>query len=138
MWLYGLCYYILVRVQCCFPSTQTVRTIRAQHDHLDCHTAPVPVQCCFTSTETIRTVRDGEHRAAISTFTQYPNSGYYSILAKAILISKIAVSMRSEMELSMAVEGGAGGGGGNEELCNRGDHCWSCTLGQRWRTGKER
>ena len=27
-------------------------------------------KCCFTSTETIRTVRDGEPRAATSTFTQ--------------------------------------------------------------------
>ena len=28
------------------------------------------VQCCFTSTETIRTIRDGESRTATSTFTQ--------------------------------------------------------------------
>ena len=28
------------------------------------------VQCCFTSTETIRTIRDGEPRTATSTFTQ--------------------------------------------------------------------
>ena len=27
------------------------------------------VQCCFTSTETIRTIRDGEPRTATSTFT---------------------------------------------------------------------
>ena len=32
------------------------------------------VQCCFTSTETVRTVRDGEPRTATSTFTQLPNS----------------------------------------------------------------
>ena len=30
----------------------------------------VQVQCCFTSTETIRTIRDGEPRTATSTFTQ--------------------------------------------------------------------
>ena len=33
-----------------------------------------PVQCCFTSTETIRTIRDGEPRVATSTFTQLLNS----------------------------------------------------------------
>ena len=38
-----------VSFQCCFTST---------------------VQCCFTSTETIRLIRDGEPRAATSTFTQ--------------------------------------------------------------------
>ena len=30
----------------------------------------LPVQCCFTSTETIRTIRDGEPRTSSSTFTQ--------------------------------------------------------------------
>ena len=30
----------------------------------------VQVQCCFTSTETIRTIRDREPRTATSTFTQ--------------------------------------------------------------------
>ena len=34
----------------------------------------VPVQCCFTSTEAIRTVRDGEPRTSTSTFTQVLNS----------------------------------------------------------------
>ena len=38
--------------------------------HLDFHT----VQCCFTSTETIRTIRDGEPRTATSTFTQLLSS----------------------------------------------------------------
>ena len=28
------------------------------------------LKCCFTSTETMRTIRDGEPRAATSTFTQ--------------------------------------------------------------------
>ena len=32
------------------------------------------VQCCFTSTETIRTIRDGEPRTASSTFTQLQTS----------------------------------------------------------------
>ena len=32
--------------------------------------AVVQVQCCFTSTETVRTIRDGEPRTSTSTFTQ--------------------------------------------------------------------
>ena len=32
------------------------------------------VQCCFTSTETIRTIRDGEPRTVTSTFTQFLSS----------------------------------------------------------------
>ena len=36
------------------------------------------VQCCFTSTETIRTIRDGEPRTATSTFTQLLSSEYLS------------------------------------------------------------
>ena len=57
-----LAYIILVEVQFCFTSTETVRTIR--DGNLDFHTAPelwriiVQVQCCFTSTETVRTIRD--------------------------------------------------------------------------------
>ena len=35
----------------------------------------VEVQFCFTSTETVRTIRDGEPRTATSTFTQLLNSG---------------------------------------------------------------
>ena len=53
-----------VQFQCCFTSTETVRTVRgrgAQDGHLHFHTAPelwnhglqVQVQCCFTSTETL-------------------------------------------------------------------------------------
>ena len=34
----------------------------------------VQVQCCFTSTETVRTIKDGEPRTATSTFTQLLNS----------------------------------------------------------------
>ena len=34
----------------------------------------VRVQCCFTSTETIRTIREGEPRTATSTFTQFMSS----------------------------------------------------------------
>ena len=32
------------------------------------------LQCCFTSTETVRTIKDGEPRTATSTFTQLLNS----------------------------------------------------------------
>ena len=35
-------------------------------------------QCCFTSTETVRTIRDGEPRTATSTFTQIMSSGLVS------------------------------------------------------------
>ena len=34
----------------------------------------IVVQCCFTSTETLRTIRDGEPRMATSTFTQLLSS----------------------------------------------------------------
>ena len=34
------------------------------------------VQCCFTSTETMRSVRDGEPRTAILTFTQLLSSDF--------------------------------------------------------------
>ena len=33
-----------------------------------------PVQCCFMSTETVRTIRDGEPRTATSAFKQLPSS----------------------------------------------------------------
>ena len=35
----------------------------------------VEVQFCFTSTETVRTIRDGKRRTATSTFTQLLSSG---------------------------------------------------------------
>ena len=41
---------------------------------------PVRVQCHFTSTETIRLIRDGEPRAATSTFTQLLSSEGFSSL----------------------------------------------------------
>ena len=53
-----------VQVQCCFTSTETIRTIRdGQDGQLDIHA--VQVQCCFTSTETTRTT------TATSTFRQF-------------------------------------------------------------------
>ena len=36
------------------------------------------LQCCFTSTETLRTIRDGEPRTSTSTFTQLLNS-FFSV-----------------------------------------------------------
>ena len=39
--------------------------------------AQVQVQCCFTSTETIRTIRDGETRTATSSLTQLLSSDEY-------------------------------------------------------------
>ena len=69
-------------VQCCFTSTETIRTTR---DLGEPRTAistftqllssdTEQVQRCFTSTETIRTVRNGELRTATSTFTQLLSS----------------------------------------------------------------
>ena len=39
------------------------------------------VQCCFTSTETVRTIRDGEPSTATSTFTQLLSSESSSVAA---------------------------------------------------------
>ena len=38
------------------------------------HVPPTLIQCCFTSIETMRLIRDGEPRAATSTFTQLLSS----------------------------------------------------------------
>ena len=43
----------------------------------------VQVQCCFKSTETIRTIRDGEHRMAISIFAHLLSSEVYSLIQSA-------------------------------------------------------
>ena len=65
-------------VQCCFTSTETIRTIRDGEPRTATSTftqllSSEIVQCCFTSTETIKTIRDGEPRTATSTFTQLLN-----------------------------------------------------------------
>ena len=73
---------IIVRVQCCFTSIETVRTIRDREPRMATSTftqllsSVVRVQCCFTSTETVRTVsvRDREPRTATTTFTQLLSS----------------------------------------------------------------
>ena len=39
----------------------------------------VQVQCCFTSTETIRTIKDGEPRTAASISTQLLTSGLWTL-----------------------------------------------------------
>ena len=74
------------QVQCCFTSTETIRTIRDGEPRTATSTftqlllsdpEKVKVQCCFTSTETIvtiRLIRDGEPRMATSTFTQLLSS----------------------------------------------------------------
>ena len=84
-----------VQVQCCFSSTETIRTIRdgeprtAPSTFTD--TAPelwsltVQVQCGFTSTETVRTIRGGEPRTATSTFTQ--------LLSSDLLQFKLSVAL---------------------------------------------
>ena len=70
-------------VQCCFTSTETVRTITIEDGEPRTATSIFTqllisnieqVQCSFTSTETIRSIRDGEPRTATSIFTQLLNS----------------------------------------------------------------
>ena len=77
-----------VCVQCCFTSTETVRTIYyvqgAQNVHLDFHTAAELCsvslsQRCFTSSETIRTIRDEDPRTSTSTFTQALSSVQFNV-----------------------------------------------------------
>ena len=71
-----------VQVQCCFTSTETIRTVRDGEPRTVSSTFTQPrssvltcsVQCCFTSTETIRTIRDQETRTSTSTFTQLLSS----------------------------------------------------------------
>ena len=71
------------KVQCCFTSTETLRTIREGELRTATSTftqllssAPEKpfVQCCFTCTETVRAIRDGELRTTTSTFTQLQSS----------------------------------------------------------------
>ena len=60
-------------VQCCFMSTETLRTVRDGEPRKATSTFTQLlslVQCCFMSTETTKTVRDGDSRKATSTFTQ--------------------------------------------------------------------
>ena len=73
----GQSHKTLFKVQCCFTSTETVRTIR--DGELGTTTSTFTqllgsdlseVQCCLTSTETIRTIREWDPRTAASTFTQ--------------------------------------------------------------------
>ena len=40
-----------LRIQCCFTSTETVRTIKAQEGHLDFHS--VPELCGFVSSSSV-------------------------------------------------------------------------------------
>ena len=70
-------------VQCCFTSTETVRTVRDGEPRTSTSTFTqllstgailVQVQSRFTSTETVRTIRDREPRTATSSFTQLLSS----------------------------------------------------------------
>ena len=68
-----------IEVQCCFTSTETIRTFRDWEPRTATPTFTqllnsASVQSCFTSTETIRTFRDWEPRMATPTFTQLLNS----------------------------------------------------------------
>ena len=71
-------------LQCCFTSTETIRTIRDGESRTSTSTftqllssVDSLTQCCFTSTETTRTIRDGEYMTSTSTFTQLLKSKVY-------------------------------------------------------------
>ena len=70
------------QVQCCFTSTETIRTIRDGEPRTATSTFTQllssdieQVQCCLTSTETVGTIRDGKPRTTTSTFSQPLSSG---------------------------------------------------------------
>ena len=70
-----------VQLQCCFTSTETVRTIMDGESRTATWTFTQllsfeAVQCCFLSTEAVGTIRDGEPKTATSTFTQLLNSAF--------------------------------------------------------------
>ena len=56
----------------------------------------VRVQCCFTSTETVRTIRDGEPRTSTSTFTQLLNSDTTASRASLFFFFKYALRPHME------------------------------------------
>ena len=82
-------------VQCCFTSTETIRTIRDGEPRTATSTftqllSSVPwvqVQCCFMFTETIRTIRDAEPTTATSTFTQLLSSEHARHSSPTIIIN---------------------------------------------------
>ena len=52
----------------------------------------VQVQCCFISTEAIRTIRDREPRTATSTFSQLLSSAFYSVPTWNFLVPSSGIS----------------------------------------------
>ena len=78
---YGTPHKLRMYVQCCFTSTETVRTVRDGEPRTATSTftqllssTDIQIQCCFTSTETVRTILDREPRAPTSSFTQVLSS----------------------------------------------------------------
>ena len=59
------------------PELRTLGTILRNKCKHQYEYVQVQVQCCFTSTETIRTIRDGEPRTATSSLTQLLSSDEY-------------------------------------------------------------
>ena len=56
------------------------------------------LQCCFTSTETISTIRDGEPRTATSAFTQLCDDFIITVtLTQCYTLSKITSSQRCRL-----------------------------------------
>ena len=90
-----------VQVQCCFTSTETVRTVRdgepkaATSISTQFLSSERPrVHSCFTSTETVRTVRDGEPKAATSISTPVPElcAGRKKHTPSYVLLSALSVT----------------------------------------------
>ena len=74
-----------VQIQCCFRSTQTIRTIRDREPRTGTTTSDfytstelcickVQIQCWFRSTQTIRTIRDREPRTGTTTSDFYTST----------------------------------------------------------------
>ena len=62
-------YSVICSFNSCAEKSHRVRTSSCGNPKVG-----IQVQCCFASTETIRTIREGEPRTATSTFTQLLSS----------------------------------------------------------------
>ena len=94
-------------LQCCFTSTETVRTLRTKspvrppwHSHSSWALSErVQVQCCFTSTETVRTIRDREPRTSTSNFSRLLSSGQTNSLERSKIRTKVVVHSVTDLTL---------------------------------------
>ena len=99
-----------VRVQCCFTSTETIRTVRdgepktataTSNGHLDFHTAPeLFSEFSFSvalSTETTRTIRDGEPKTTTAT-----SNGHLDFHTAPELFSELNFSVALSTETTLS------------------------------------